>query len=32
LWLPTDCPKANPIERVFGDVHDKCTGVINDLW
>jgi transposase len=25
LWLPTDCPRANPIERVFGDVHDKCT-------
>jgi len=25
VWLPTYCPKANPIERVFGDVHDKCT-------
>ena len=25
LGLPTYCPKANPIERVFGDVHDKCT-------
>ena len=25
LWLPTDCPRANPIERAFGDVHDKCT-------
>ena len=25
LWLPTYCPKANPIERAFGDVHDKCT-------
>jgi hypothetical protein len=24
LWLPTYCPRANPIERVFGDVHDKC--------
>jgi hypothetical protein len=24
-WLPTDYPKANPIERVFGDVHDQCT-------
>ena len=23
--LPTYCPKANPIERAFGDVHDKCT-------
>jgi transposase len=25
LWLPTYCPRANPIERAFGDVHDKCT-------
>jgi putative transposase len=25
LWLPTYCPQANPIERAFGDVHDKCT-------
>ena len=25
LFLPTYCPKANPIERVFEDVHDKCT-------
>jgi hypothetical protein len=25
LWLSTYCPRANPIERVFGDVHDKCT-------
>jgi transposase len=25
LYLPTSCPKANPIERAFGDVHDKCT-------
>jgi len=25
LGLPTCCPRANPIERVFGDVHDKCT-------
>jgi DDE superfamily endonuclease len=25
LWLPTDCPHANPIERAFGDVHDLCT-------
>lgn len=24
LWLPSYCPKANPIERAFGDVHDKC--------
>ena len=23
LWFPTSCPRANPIERVFGDVHDK---------
>ena len=25
LLLPTYCPKANPIERAFADVHDKCT-------
>lgn len=25
IWLPAYCPRANPIERVFGDVHDKCT-------
>ncbi len=25
LFLPTSCPKASPIERAFGDVHDKCT-------
>jgi transposase len=25
LWLPTSCPRANPIERAFGDVHDCCT-------
>jgi putative transposase len=25
LFLPTYCPKAKPIERAFGDVHDKCT-------
>jgi transposase len=25
VWQPTYCPRANPIERVFGDVHDKCT-------
>ena len=24
-FLPTYCPKANPIARAFGDVHDKCT-------
>jgi hypothetical protein len=23
-YLPTSCPDANPIERAFGDVHDKC--------
>jgi putative transposase len=23
--LPTYCPRANPIERAFGDVHDCCT-------
>jgi transposase len=25
LFVPTYCPKANPIERVFWEVHDKCT-------
>jgi len=25
LWLPTYGPRANPIERAFGDVHDQCT-------
>ena len=25
LFLPTYCPRANPLERAFGDVHDKCT-------
>jgi len=25
LFLPTYCPQAHPIERAFGDVHDKCT-------
>jgi transposase len=25
LWLPTYCPRANPIERAFGDTHDKVT-------
>jgi putative transposase len=25
IWLPSYCPKANSIERAFGDVHDKCT-------
>lgn len=25
LFLPTYCPQANPIERVFGDTHDKVT-------
>jgi len=25
LWLPTYCPRANPIARAFGDVHDGCT-------
>jgi transposase len=25
LYLPTYCPRANPIERAFGDVHDMCT-------
>ena len=25
LFLPTNCPRANPIERVFGDLHDTRT-------
>ena len=25
VWLPSYCSRANPIERVFGDTHDKCT-------
>jgi len=25
LLLPTYCPRANPIERAYGDVHDLCT-------
>ena len=25
LFWPTYCPRANPIERAFGDVHDCCT-------
>jgi putative transposase len=25
LLLPTYCPRANPIERAFGDGHDCCT-------
>jgi putative transposase len=25
LWLPRYCPKANPIERIFWDVHERCT-------
>ena len=25
LWLPTDCPRANPLARAFGDGQDCCT-------
>jgi len=25
LWLPRYCPKAHPIERVFGNLHDQIT-------
>jgi hypothetical protein len=25
VFLPTDCPRAHPIERLFGDTHDKET-------
>jgi hypothetical protein len=24
-WLPTSCPRANPLERACGDGHDTCT-------
>jgi len=32
LYLPTYCPKANPIERAFGDVQDKCTRNHTRKW
>lgn len=32
LYLPTYCPRANPIERAFGDVHDKCTRNHTRKW
>jgi transposase len=34
LYLPTYCPRANPIERAFGDGHDKCTRIHtrNQMW
>ena len=25
LYLPTSCPRANPLGRAFGDVHHQCT-------
>jgi transposase len=25
VFLPSYCPKANPLERAYGDVHDNCT-------
>ncbi|MGH9941044.1 MAG: IS630 family transposase [Pyrinomonadaceae bacterium] len=25
VFLPSYCPRANPIERALGDVHDNCT-------
>jgi hypothetical protein len=25
LFLPTYCPRANPMERCFGDLHDQVT-------
>jgi hypothetical protein len=25
LFLPSYCPRANPLERAFGEVHDCCT-------
>ena len=32
LFLPTYCPTASPIERAFGDVHDKCTRNHKRQW
>jgi len=32
LFLPTSCPKASPLERAFGDVHDKCTRNHRRKW
>lgn len=26
-FLPTSCPRANPIERAFGEVQDLCTRI-----
>lgn len=30
--MPTYGPKANPIERAFGNVHDKCTRNHQRKW
>jgi transposase len=30
LWLSTYCPRANPIERIFGDTHDKVSPAITN--
>jgi transposase len=32
VWLPSYCPRSNPIERAFGDVHDKCTRNHKRKW
>ena len=29
LWFPTDCPRANPIERAFGDVTTSARAITN---
>jgi len=32
LYLPTYCPRANPIERAFGDVHDRSSPSFPVAW
>ena len=34
LYLPTYCPRANPLERAVGEVHDKCprNHTRNRIW
>jgi len=34
LYFPTYCPRANPIERAFGDVHDTgtCNHTRKQIW
>ena len=32
VWLPRYCPRANPIERAKGFVHDRCTRNHKHKW